>query len=62
MNAFNNLDNRDRFRVVMDKMIAFDPYHVTTDGTGSMDKVTFNKTCAQIKFFRRGSWETVFVS
>jgi len=60
--AMNNLNNRDRYRVLCDKVISFDPYHVVTDATPVITTATFNKCQQYWTFWKRCNKEVIFGS
>lgn len=51
-----NLNNRDRFRIVKDKMFSFDPFWHTTIG----DFMGFNHTTTNHKGYKKFSQEVIF--
>lgn len=51
-----NLNNRDRFTVLKDKMFVFDPY----SRVAATDLGNWNQTVHQIKFFKKLNLETVY--
>lgn len=58
--SMNNLANRDRFRVLMDKVFTFDPYHVSTDDTPVIQVHSENRTCVSWTFWKKCNMETIF--
>lgn len=58
--SMNNLSNRERFRVLMDKVFTFDPYHVSTDGTPVITVHSENRTCVSWTYWKKCNMEVVF--
>ena len=57
--AHLNANNRDRFKIIKDKTYSFDP--VLFDGT-SPYRSSFNRTCADLKNYKKLNLETIFNS
>lgn len=53
-----NLDNRDRFRVLKDKVYTFDP--VLQVDTATQARAAWNRTAYTIKLFKKCNIETIF--
>ena len=58
--AMNNLNNRDRYRVIWDKVLTFDPYHVVTDATPVITDATFNRAGQYWTMWKKCNRETIF--
>ena len=57
--AHLNPNNRDRFKIIKDKTFSFDP--IILDGTNT-NRACFNRTCADLKNYKKLGIETIFNS
>lgn len=55
-----NLNNRDRFKIIKDKMFEFDPFIVVNVATQAVN--CFNRTIHQIKTYKKLNQEVIFNS
>lgn len=53
-----NLNNRDRFRVLVDKQWALDPYYLNT--TASTAAASMSNQCKIFKYYKKCNVETIF--
>jgi len=54
-----NLNNRDRFKILFDKVITLDAYTRDTASAGE-EYVSFNRTCQNFKMYKKCNQEVIF--
>jgi len=53
-----NLNNRDRFKILLDKQWALDPYYLNTTATTAA--ASMNNQCKVFKYYKKCNVETIF--